>query len=63
MLPGGQLTVASAGPVLRAQLFANEQILRGPALAARKEPAQACVQGMFMCIPLKGSHFKHVQFL
>ncbi len=53
MLPGGQVRAARAGPVLRAQRFANEKILRGPALAACKEPVQACVQGMFMCIPLK----------
>ncbi len=53
MLPWGQVRAARAGPVLRAQRFANEKILRGPALAACKEPVQACVQGMFMCIPLK----------
>ncbi len=35
-----------AGPVLRGQCFANEQILRGPALAARKGPVQACLQGI-----------------
>ncbi len=39
-----------AGPVLRGQCFANEQILRGPALAARKGtglfagyPSQTCL--------------------
>ncbi len=35
---------ARAGPVLRGQRFANEQIIRGPALAARKGPVQACLQ-------------------
>ncbi len=35
---------AHAGPVLSGQRFANEQILRGPALAARKGPVQACLQ-------------------
>ncbi len=32
---------ARAGPVLRDQRFDNEQILRGPALAALKGPVQA----------------------
>lgn len=40
------MRAARAGPVLRAQRFANEQILRGPALAARKGSAQACLQGI-----------------
>ncbi len=39
------MRAARAGPVLRGQCFANEQILRGPALAARKGPVQACLQG------------------
>ncbi len=30
------MRAARAGPVLRGQRFANEQILRGPALAALK---------------------------
>ncbi len=42
---------AHAGPALRGQRFANEQILRGPALAAlrlalSKGPPQACLQGL-----------------
>ncbi len=44
-LPGGSVRAVCAGPVLRGQRFANEQILRGPALAARKGPVQACLQG------------------
>ncbi len=40
-----KVMAAPAGPVLRGQRFANEQILRGPALAARKGPVQACLQG------------------
>ncbi len=39
------MRAARAGPVLRCQRFASEQILRGPALAARKGPVQACLQG------------------
>ncbi len=39
------MRAARAGPVLRGQRFANEKILRGPVLAARKGPVQACVQG------------------
>ncbi len=39
------MRAARAGPVLRGQCFANEQILRGPTLAARKGPVQACLQG------------------
>ncbi len=58
------MRAARAGPVLRGQCFANEQILRGPVLAARKGPVQACLQGtlyggtptvptpsLFGCIP------------
>ncbi len=40
------MRAARAGPVVRGQRFANEQILRGPALAACKGPVQACLQGM-----------------
>ncbi len=32
------MRAARAGPVLRGQRFTNEQILRDPALAARKGP-------------------------
>ncbi len=39
------MRAARAGPVLRGQRFANEQIIRGPALAAHKGPVQACLQG------------------
>ncbi len=39
------MRAARAGPVLRAQRFANEQILRGPALAALSGPVKACLQG------------------
>ncbi len=42
------MRAARAGPVLRGQRFANEQILRGPALASRKGPVQACLQGNFV---------------
>ncbi len=42
------MRVAHPGAVLRGQRFANEQILRGPALAARKGPVQACLQGTFV---------------
>ncbi len=42
------MRAARAGPLLRGQRFANDQILRGPVLAARKGPVQACLQGMFM---------------
>ncbi len=38
------MRAARAGPVLKGQRFANEQILRGPALAACKGPVQACLQ-------------------
>ncbi len=34
----GLVRAAHAGPALRGQRFANEQILRGPALAARWGP-------------------------
>ncbi len=38
------MRAARAGPVLRGQRFANEQILRGPAPAVRKGSVQACLQ-------------------
>ncbi len=38
------MRAARAGPVLRGQRFVNEQILRGPVLAARKGSVQACLQ-------------------
>ncbi len=34
------MRAARAGPVLRAQRFANEQILRGPTLAALSGPVK-----------------------
>ncbi len=34
------MRAAHAGPVLRGQCFANEQILRGPALAALSGPVK-----------------------
>ncbi len=34
------MRAARAGPVLRGQCFANEQILRGPALAALSGPVK-----------------------
>ncbi len=49
------MRAARAGPVLRGQHFANEQILRGPALAARKGPVQACLQGIILIVPFRHS--------
>ncbi len=39
------MRAACAVQVLRGQYFANEQILRGPALAAHKGPVHAYLQG------------------
>ncbi len=39
------MRAACAVQVLRGQCFANEQILRGPALAAHKGPVHAYLQG------------------
>ncbi len=39
------MRAARAGPVLRGQHFANEQILRCPPLAARKGPSAGLFAG------------------
>ncbi len=55
------MRAAHAGPVLRGQRFADEQILRGPVVAARKGSVQACLQGTHFHGLQKSPHNSQLQ--